>query len=219
MRQIKAVIFDVDGTLFDSMEIWENLGARYLDTLGVNAKPGLREVLEKMSTQQGVEYLIAQYGLEFNIQEAMDGVNALLHKYYSEETDLKEGTRACLELLYAEKIPMMAATSGERKNVEAAMERHDIRNFFQGILTCSELNTDKTKPEIYLEAAKKMQVRLKETLVVEDVSHALETAKAAGFLTAGIYDRYSHSQQEEIREIADYYLQTLSDLKKYIKGV
>lgn len=212
MRQIQGAIFDVDGTLLDSMEIWENLSERYLESLGVKAEPGLSRTLNTMSTRQGTEYLIEHYGLKLDLQQAIAGINKMLYRFYSCEAPLKEGVRECLEELKCRNIPMLVVTSGDRENVVAAFKRHGILTCFQEILTCSEMHTDKTKPDIFLEAARRMQAAPEDVLVFEDVLHALETAGKAGFQTAAVYDRYSAGQEMEIRETADYYLHTFWEL-------
>ena len=101
--------------------------------------------------------------------------------------------------------------SSDRVNVEAAFTRHGILSYFQEILTCSEMHTDKTKPDIFLEAARRLQAAPADILVFEDVLHALKTAGKAGFQTAAVFDRYSAGQEKEIRETADYYLKTFKE--------
>ncbi len=214
MRPIHGAVFDVDGTLLDSMEIWENLSERYLESLGVKAEPGLSRILNTMSTRQGTEYLIEHYGLKLDLQQAIAGINKMLYGFYSCEAPLKEGVRECLEELKSRKIPMIVATSGDRENVEAAFARHGILPYFQEILTCSEMNTDKTSPDIFMEAARRMQAAPEDVLVFEDALHALETAGKAGFQTAAVYDRYSAGQETEIRVTADYYLHSFLELSQ-----
>ena len=211
MRQIQGAVFDVDGTLLDSMEIWENLSERYLESMGVKPEPGLSRILNTMSTRQGTQYLIEHYGLQLDIRQAMEGINKMLYGFYSCEAPLKEGVAECLEELKRQKIPMIVVTSSDRVNVEAAFTRNGILSYFQEILTCSEMHTDKTKPDIFLEAARRLQAAPADILVFEDVLHALKTAGKAGFQTAAVFDRYSAGQEKEIRETADYYLKTFKE--------
>ena len=213
-KNIKGAIFDVDGTLLDSMPIWENLGERYLAGLGIAAEPGLTGILNTMSTRQGAEYLIRHYRLKESMEETMDGINRLLLQFYSLSAPLKVGVQECLVMLGGRNITLTAATSSERPNVEAAMERLDIRGYFQEILTCSEMHTDKTQPDIFLAAAEKMHTQPEETLVFEDAYHAVQTAKAAGFLTIALYDRSSEAQEREIRRISDGYFRTMEDFNE-----
>ena len=88
MRRIQGAVFDVDGTLLDSMEIWENLSERYLESMGVKPEPGLSRILNTMSTRQGTQYLIEHYGLQLDIRQAMEGINKMLYGFYSCEAPL-----------------------------------------------------------------------------------------------------------------------------------
>ena len=83
MRRIQGAVFDVDGTLLDSMEIWENLSERYLESMGVKPEPGLSRILNTMSTRQGTQYLIEHYGLQLDIRQAMERINKMLNGFYS----------------------------------------------------------------------------------------------------------------------------------------
>lgn len=210
---IRGAIFDVDGTLLDSMPVWKNLGERYLAGFGIKAEPGLTEVLNTMSTRQGASYLIDQYRLGINVKDAMEGISSLLYEFYSQKAPLKSGVKECLKVLDSKGIPMVIATSSEKENVEAALKRYDILKYFQKILTCSDLGTDKTRPDIFLAAAKLMGIKPQETLVFEDASYAIQTVKNAGFVTIAVHDRSNEGQEKEIRKIADYYLQTLEEFK------
>lgn len=213
---IQGAIFDVDGTILDSMPVWENLGERYLAGLGVEAGPGLTEKLNTMSTRQAAQYLIESYGLGISVPQAMVGINHLLYEFYSKHVSLKTGVKDCLDMLERQGIPMIVATSGDRENVEAAFRRLNILCYFQEILTCSEMNTDKTEAKIYLAASHKMNAIPERTIVFEDAPHALETAKRAGFITAAVYDHSVKETKEKMKETADYYLKTFVGVRYQI---
>ena len=203
---IKGVIFDADGTLLNSMPVWEHLGELYLKSLGIEAEKGLSEVLFTMSMQQGAEYIIEQYHLEMNPQQVMDGVNRELADFYKKKVPLKEGVRDFLEGIREKQLPIMIATTGDRSNLETALTRLNIRTYFSGILTCTELGTDKNHPDIYLASALQMDIEPKETLVFEDAYHAVRTAKKAGFPTVAVYDKANDRELGKIWNTADMYL-------------
>ena len=138
---IKGVIFDVDGVLLNSMPIWENLGELYLRSLGVEAEKDLGEILFTMSLEEGADYLISQYGLNKTPEEIVEGLNREVRDFYAERVPLKEGVREFLYEFNGKKIPMVIATSGDRKNTEAALRRLKVLNYFQGIFTCSEIGS------------------------------------------------------------------------------
>lgn len=216
---IKGAIFDADGTLLNSMPIWENLGELYLKSLGIEAKKGLGDVLFTMSMEQGAEYMIKEYHLELTAQQVMDGVNKEIEEYYAKRVPLKEGVRAFLEGFREQHIPMVVATTGDRKNLEAALNRLKVRNLFEGILTCTELETDKNKPDIYLTAALQMDCDPDEVLVFEDAYHAIRTAKKAGFLTVAVYDRANDRKLGKIWNTADMYLPEFDDFQAFWRRV
>ena len=107
---------------------------------------------------------------------------------------------------------MTVATSNNKEEVEAAFKRTGVSSYFERIFTCEEVGAGKTKPDIYLEAAKYMGTKPEETVVFEDVLHAVRTAKKAGFLVVGLYDEASKAEQKEIREEADWYCKKISEL-------
>lgn len=214
---IKGVIFDVDGVLLNSMPIWENLGELYLRSLGVEAEKDLGEILFTMSLEEGADYLISQYGLNKTPEEIVEGLNREVRDFYAERVPLKEGVREFLYELNEKKIPMVIATSGDRKNTEAALRRLKVLNYFQGIFTCSEIGSGKNQPDIYLAAALQMDADPAETWVFEDAYHAIRTAKSVGFKTAAVYDKANDKDLAQIWNAADIYLPEFADFSVFWK--
>ena len=214
-EMVKGIIFDADGTLLNSMPIWENLGELYLKSMGIEAKQGLGEVLFTMSLPQAARYLIQEYHLNLTEEEIIDGLNREIEEYYAKKVPLKEGVRSFLEGFRELHIPMVIATTGDRRNLEAALKRLGIRNLFEGILTCTEMQTDKSKPDIYLAAALQMDCDPDEVIVFEDAYHAIVTAKKAGFITVGVYDQANDRDLAKIWNTADVYLPGYDDFQKF----
>lgn len=212
---VKGIIFDADGTLLNSMPIWENLGELYLKSMGIEANQGLGEVLFTMSLPQAARYLIQEYHLNLTEEEIIDGLNREIEEYYAKKVPLKEGVRSFLEGFRELHIPMVIATTGDRKNLEEALKRLGIRNLFEGILTCTEMQTDKSKPDIYLAAALQMDCDPDEVIVFEDAYHAIVTAKKAGFITVGVYDQANDRDLAKIWNTADVYLPGYDDFQKF----
>ena len=165
---IKGVIFDVDGVLLNSMPVWENLGELYLNSLGLEAEKDLGEILFTMSLEEGAEYLITQYGIDKSVEEVVNGLNREVQDFYAEKVPLKEGVRQYLSEFRERGIPMVIATSGDRKNTEAALRRLKVFSYFQGIYTCSEIGIGKDQPDIYFAAALQLDTEPGETWVFED---------------------------------------------------
>ena len=216
---IRGVIFDVDGVLLNSMPVWENLGELYLKRLGIEAEQGLGKTLFAMSLEEGADYLIRHYGLGLTPGEIIRGLNDEVRDFYERRVPLKEGVRRYLEELSGRRIPMVIATSGDRKNAQAALKRLNVLSFFQGMFTCSEIGSGKDQPDIYHAAALQMDTDPSRTWVFEDALHALRTAKKAGFQTVGVYDRASGADQEDIRKTADIYLPEFLDFERFWKIV
>ena len=203
---IKGVIFDVDGVLLNSMPVWENLGELYLNSLGLEAEKDLGEILFTMSLEEGAEYLITQYGIDKSVEEVVKGLNREVQDFYAEKVPLKEGVRQYLGEFRDRGIPMVIATSGDRKNTEAALDRLKVLSYFRGIYTCSEIGSGKDQPDIYFAAALQLDTEPGDTWVFEDAYHALRTAHNAGFKTAAVYDKSNDRNLAQIWNTADMYL-------------
>ena len=200
---IKGIIFDVDGVLLDSMELWENLGEIYLESIGKKADEKLKEQLSVRSLEEGVEYLISEYQLDGNPQDIMKDINSIMKDYYCEKVLLKEGVEKYLEEFADKNISMIIATSGNGEFVKKALERLDVSHFFTDIVTCTEVKKSKRYPDIYIEAASRIHLKPEEILVFEDSYHAICTVKEAGFKAAVVYDRSNKDKLESIKQKAD----------------
>ena len=208
---IKGAIFDIDGVLLDSMGIWDDLGARYLRSLGRIPEEGLNKILFSMSMEQGAEYLNEHYGLNKSVKETVDGIGKMLEDYYFYEVLLKPGAKEILEFLKSKSIKMAAATSSPRTHIEKALSRNGLLGYIEKIYTTSEVGVSKHSPDIYNLAADFLKTKSEETLVFEDSLYALNTAKEAGFVTVGVFDEKGESNQAELENQADLYLKKLDD--------
>ena len=212
---IKGVIFDVDGVLLNSMPVWENLGELYLDHLGIEAEKNLGETLFKMSLEEAADYLISHYNLEKTVEEVVQGLNKEVEDYYAKRVPLKEGVRQYLEEFRERKIPMVIATTGDRKNAEAALSRLKVLPYFQGVFTASEIGSGKDQPDIYFAALLQLDTEPEQTWVFEDTYQALRTAKHAGFKTVAVYDKANDKNLAQIWNTADIYLPEFDDFNVF----
>lgn len=209
---IKGVIFDIDGVLLDSMEIWTDLGARYLMSLGKEPEEGLAGILFSMSMEQGAEYLTEHYSLGLTPEEVTDGLSGMLRDFYFYEVAAKPGAAALMERFRAEGIKMTAATSSPAEHVGRALERNGMLGYLDRIFTVAEVGTSKHSPEIFDEAAAFMGTSRDETLVFEDSLYALRTAAEAGFHTVGVFDAGGEDDQKGMKETAEIYIKDLSEM-------
>lgn len=215
----QAVIFDIDGTLIDSMPIWDDLGARYLRSLHVTPEENLGKILFPMTIAEGVQYLKDHYHLRKSREEIRDGLRRITEVFYREEVPLKKGVEEFLQSLSDHQIPMVLATIGETELEEAALTRLGIRKYFRRMFVCEDYLTTKKEPKIYQVCASFLDLKPSKILVAEDLLQAIRSAKSAGFQTAAIYDAASAGDRKELQKEADYYAMDFTDLRELIDGV
>ena len=205
---LKGAIFDADGTLLDSMHIWHELGARYLKSMNITPEEGLSRRLYPMSLEQACKYLKTHYGLRDSEGDIQSGILGIIEGFYRDEVTLKDGVREFLPAMNDKGIPMVIATSGSRELLSSALERNDIAEYFAEIFTCSELNTTKHEPDIFMSCAEFLSLSPESIGVFEDALFAIETAKRAGFITFGVKDDSNIHQWEIIQSTADYTIES-----------
>ena len=178
---IKAILFDADGTLMDSIASWRKALKTVLERRGFSYSEEDFQVLIPLTTKEGGTYLKGKYGFTETGDEIAAEYLGLVESFYATEVELKKGAREVLEYYDSKGIPMAIVTSSERILIEAACKRHGISQFFQGLYICSELGTSKRQPDIFANTAKALGAEPAETLVYEDSDYAIETAVNAGF--------------------------------------
>ena len=209
--RIRGAIFDVDGTLLDSMFIWDTIGETYLRSIGYQPKENLNETFKNMSLHQAARYYQTEYGVTLSIDQIMDGVNAMLERYYRFEVSLRPGVAELLAQLQASGVKLCIATATDRYLVEAALERCGVLSCFGAIFTCNEVGHGKDEPDIFEEALRFLGTEKAETVVFDDALYAVRTAKEAGFPVVVIYDSHEKNQ-EGLRVLADFYIEDFSQV-------
>lgn len=201
---IKGIIFDADGTLLDSMHIWEELGVRYLANKGITAKEGLSKILYPMTLEESSMYLKNEYSIKDSPHKIIKDILGLLTDFYQKEAMLKEGVYSYLEKMNAKGVVMGIATSGDKELLTLALKRLNVYKYFSVITACSEYNTKKNEPLIYLKTAEILGTTPNETAVFEDVLYGIISAKNAGFITVAVEDISNMQDRQQLRENADY---------------
>ena len=207
---IKGAIFDLDGTLLDSMFIWDTSGEEYLRSLGKEPHEDLNETFMTLTLEEAAEYYREHYGVTLSVKEIVDGINAMVEQTYRTKVTLKPGISEYLAWLKENGVRMCVATVTDRYLVEETLERLGVRHYFSEIFTCAEVGFGKDKPIIYQKALEHLETEKRDTYVFEDMLFALNTAKTDGFPTVGIYDRHEE-HQDELKELADYYVLDFTD--------
>ena len=209
---IKGAIFDFDGTLVDSMFIWDTFGEDYLRTLGKDPKENLTETFKTFTLEQAAEYYREHYGVTLSVEEIVDGVNRMIEGLYKSTVPLKKGVAEFLAGLSKAGVRMCVATVTDKYLVEAALTRLQVRQHFSEIFTTAEVGCGKNDPKIYRTALAYLGTQKSETVVFEDAYHALMTAKNDGFPVAAVYDKHE-LRQTEMKENGDYYITNYETVK------
>ena len=207
---IKGAIFDLDGTLLDSMFIWDTIGENYLRSLGKEPHEDLKETFMTLTLEEAAEYYREHYGVALSVKEIVDGVNAMVEGIYRTKVTLKPGVAEYLSWLKENGVRMCIATVTDRYLVEETLERLGVRHYFSEIFTCAEVGFGKDKPIIYQKAQEHLGTAQDDTFVFEDVLFALNTAKEDGYPTVGVYDKHENSQ-DKIKTLANYYVRDFTD--------
>jgi HAD superfamily hydrolase (TIGR01509 family) len=208
IERLKGAIFDLDGTLLDSMHVWFDIGPAYLKSIGIEPEADIRERLRTMTLEEAAAFFRVHYGLKRSVQEIVDDINRLIEHEYFENVPLKPGVKEALSDMREKGVKMCIATATDRYLVEAALRRLKIAPYFQRIFTCSEIGKGKTEPDIFLCAQAELGTKREETWVFEDSVYAVRAAKSAGFPVAGVYDSYVEAREEDIEKLCDAYLRS-----------
>lgn len=204
-------IFDVDGTILDSMSIWMDAGNLYLNSLGIETDENIGEVLFDMTMVEGANYLKNKYHIDLTIEQICEGINDTVYDFYKNKAQLKSGIKEFIILAHKQNIPMTIATSTDRPMIEAALKRLDLYKYFDDIFTTTEVGKGKNHPDIFIRAMEKMHTSSENTWMFEDASYSLETAKKIGIKTVGIYDQSSANCQEQLKKVSDIYINNWSE--------
>ena len=217
--KIKAAIFDADGTLLDSMGQWNLVPYKYVKSLGEAADENIAEKLFTMTISEAAEFIIDEYELSVTVEEAVEGMDAIIREFYKNDVKLKDGAGELLEFFKSRGIPMVIGTSTDRDCIEVGLERTGISAYFGRIYTSTEVGKSKEKPDLFIQAMEFMESSPDETIVFEDGLYSLRTAAALGMKTVGIFDEVSLSNQKELKELADLYVDEGESLATLIEGL
>lgn len=211
--KLRGAIFDLDGTLLDSMGIWDTIGDEYLLMKGCKPLPGLWEKLKTLSMLQTAAYFRDEYGLQDSVEDICSQVNTMIeHKYFS-QVRFKPAALPFIKRLDQLGVRMCIATATDRHLAEAALKRLDSLKYFRGLVTCTEVGCGKDRPLIYEKALELLNTEKESTIVFEDALHGVETARKAGFLVAGVYDASADGDREQISRTANWYIHSFEELE------
>ncbi|MGN0492072.1 MAG: HAD family hydrolase [Acutalibacteraceae bacterium] len=207
---LKGAVFDFDGTLFDSMYVWENAGENYLRSIGIVPKENPQRYLRTLSIAQSAVYIKENYTPWLSAEEVKAGLVRTVERFYLEEVKPKAGAAEFLEKLHSRGVKMCIATASEKYQVAAALKRCNMDKYFSEIFTCTDIGHGKDEPVIFRNAIERLGTAKESTAVFEDSLYALKTAKSDGFITVGVYDP-AEEHQDEIRALADFFIEDFNN--------
>lgn len=213
--KIDGAIFDLDGTLMDSMFIWDTIGSDYLLSRGITPHENLNETFKNMSLYQAALYYQAEYGLTDSAETIIDGVNRMIEYIYRNQVLAKSGTFTFLEQLKKRHIKMCVATSTDRHLAEITLENNKILSYFDEIFTCGDIGHGKDEPNIFHAAHDFLKTPLESTWIFEDALYAVRTAKASGMPVVGVYDK-SEKNLQSVSSLADIFIHSFDEMEVYL---
>ncbi len=207
LENIDAVIFDLDGSLVDSMWMWRAIDIEYLGRFGISLPEDLQAKIEGMSFTETAVYFKRVFQIPDSLDKMKDDWNKMAWDKYTNEVPLKPGIPEFLDGCKRLGIKLGIATSNSRELVENIAEVHHLRDYFSCIMTGCDVERGKPAPDIYLAVAKAFQVLPERCLVFEDIIPGIQAGKSAGMRVCAVEDAYSVSARDEKAELADYYIE------------
>lgn len=211
-NNIEAVIFDLDGTLVDSMWLWREIDVEYLGRYNLDVPDDLQQAIEGKSFSETAQYFKTRFDLPDSLEEIKAEWNRMAWDKYGNEVPLKKGAKEFLKELKSRGIKTGIATSNSRELVEHVLEHLEITEYFDTVRTSCEAKKGKPAPDIYLLAADDLKVEPEHCLVFEDLALGVLAGKRAGMRVCTIFDPYSEDDIERKRELADYYINNYFDI-------
>lgn len=214
---IKGAIFDLDGTLLDSMGMWAHTASKYIIGRGVKLDDpdGLDAIAVTMGTAEYATLLKSRFFPDESIEEIVAGLNESVKHTFLNELSLKDGAADFVKALKANGAKLCIATASPRALVTEVLKKHGIWQYFDGLITSYEVGSSKKdSAEIFEQALKLTGADKDSALIFEDAIYAIKPALKAGFKVAGIYDTHAADTKSEMKENCLYYFYSWQEAKK-----
>lgn len=215
-QEIDAVIFDLDGTLVDSMWIWTKIDIEYLGRFGISCPEDLQSAIEGMSFSETAAYFKKRFAIPDSIEKIKADWNEMTREKYKNEVPLKPGAADFLKKCRSRGMRLGIATSNSTELVSEAAQSLGVRDYFDVIMTACEVSRGKPAPDIYLAVAERLSVSPARCLVFEDIAPGIQAGLAAGMKVCAVEDAYSLQKKQEKQELADYYIHDYRELLEQI---
>lgn len=212
---MKGALFDVDGTLVDSMPMWNQCGKRYLAARGITTDEDLAGLMKLIPIHESGKHIKERYRLPETAEEITRGLNDIALDFYMNEAVLKPFIPELLEKMKRKGIPMAVATASAKEVVEPLLTRLGVIDCFCDIHTCKTVGLPKTDPDYFACCASLLGTSLSETFVFEDMPHAAASAVKAGLTVVGMYDAESYEVEPTMRELCYRFIKTEEDFRSF----
>lgn len=214
LKNIDAIIFDIDGTLIDSMWIWTDIDDLFLEKYGLKQPENFHKGMEGKSFSETAQYFLDIFPeLPHTRQELEDEWHEMAFEVYTKQLELKKGAYTFIAEMHRQGKKLGIATSNARVLAEGALSNNRVLDFFDSVWTSDEAQVGKPAPDVYLRVAESLGVAPERCLVFEDVPNGILAGKNAGMKVCAVEDPFSRPQEALKRELADYYIQDYDDIK------
>ena len=203
---MKGAIFDVDGTLLDSMTVWYNITDKFFRDRGLVMSDEDAAMYKEMTLEESLPLIRDTFAMDMNVDEVWAEFRRLAGIEYENYIDMKPGAKEYIAKLRADGVKIAVATSGYEQLCKAAFKRLGIIDYIDAYAFSSEVGVNKGNPDIYLLAAERLGIKPEECVVYEDIVLGISGAKKAGFKTCAIYDDTNAAQTDELKRLSDHYI-------------
>lgn len=212
LEQKKAIIFDLDGTLMDSMWLWDDIDIEYLGRYGYTPPDDLQKEIEGMGFTETACYFKKRFDLPDTVEEIKREWNRMAYEKYAKEVPLKKGAKNFLRQINEQGLKIGIASSNSRELIMASLRSNGVADYFDCITTSCDVPKGKPAPDVYLRVSDTLGVTPNDCLVFEDVPNGILAGKNAGMEVCAVEDEYSIDQQGEIKKLADYFIRSYDEI-------
>lgn len=212
MNDIKGAIFDLDGTLVDSMYVWQKVDVDFLSRRGFDVPADYSKIIKTMHFETAARYTIERFNLDETADEVISEWLNMAVNEYRYNVKLKTKAKELLQKLYKTGIKIAMATSSNPMLTEPVLENNGVLDLFSAVCYTSQVGRDKSNPDVYLLAAKSIDVSPTECVVFEDIINGIRGAKKANMKTVAVYDKESENEIELLKLEADLYIKSFEEV-------
>ncbi len=211
-KQMKGAIFDVDGTILDSMNVWGEVAVEFFAMYKCEIDDKIKHEIKEMQLEESFPYLIKLWSLDIEVEDAINTMRKMIINEYKNNIPPKEYVCEYIKKLHNDGVKIAVATSSYRELCESAFKRLGILDYIDAYAFSNEVGCDKSNPDVYLLAAQRIGVNPEDSFVYEDIVSGIEGAKKGGFKTCAVYDASNENETDILKEKADIYIKSWKEL-------